>query len=179
VQSSEVPDLGGFMGAVILEKFLNHAVQSYGSEAAAVSGNVAAGISALTDPRGIPAVADAYEGYFPQAENVNKATLSGLSAEGAFPSPSQFFQKVIPSGEVSKTLNDPAFNAAKEIPSFLKNVFGKGGVPNGFAEAGSIIINYLGDPERRQSLMKMQSTLENQKSMSQELAFPAYRSLRA
>lgn len=167
------------MGAVILEKFLSQAVQAYGSEAAAVSETVATGINSLTDPRGIAAVADAYEGYFPQAENANKATFSGLSAEGAVPSPAEFFHNVIPSGEVSKSLNDPTFDSAKELPSFLKNVFGKGGVPNGFAEAGIIIVNSLGDPEKLQSLMKMQTTLENQKSMSQGLSLPALTNLRA
>lgn len=166
------------MGVVIIEKLLNQAVQAYGNEAAAVSETVATGISSLTDPHGIAAVADAYEGYFPEVATPNKAALSGISAEGAFSSPLEFFQNSFPSGEVSKSLNDPKFNAAKEIPSFLKNVFGKGGVPNGFAEAGIIIINSLGDPEKLQSLMKMQSTLENQQSMSQELALPAFSNLR-
>src|SRR4030095_2853396 len=113
-----VPNSGGAMGATIEEKFLNRAVQAYGSEAAAVSETVATGISSLTDPRGIAAMADAYEGYFPQAGNVSKATLSGLSAEGAVLSPSEFFQNVIPSGEISKSLNDPTFNSTKELPSF-------------------------------------------------------------
>ena len=163
------------MGVVIAEKFLSHSVQAYGNEAANVSETVATGISSLTDPRGIVAAADAYEGYFPQAENVNKTTLSGLSAEGAFPSPSQFVQNQ----EVSKSLNDPTFNAAKELPAFIKNVFGKDRVPDGFAEAGIIIVNSLGDPEKLQTLMKMQTTLGNQKSMSQGLSLPALTNLRA
>lgn len=188
-----IPDSGGSMGATIEEKFLNNAIQAYGNEAAAVSETVATGISSFTDPRGITAVADAYEGYFPQAQNATKATISGLSAEGAFPSPAEFFQNQVPSGEVSKSFNDPTFNAVKELPSFLKNIFGKGGIPNGFAEAGIVIINSLGGPDtnqgvtiklpqdvpKMQTLMKMQSTLKNQQSMSQDLALPVYSNLRA
>lgn len=163
------------MGLVLEEKFVNHAVQAYGSEAAAISNTVAEGLSALDDLRGISSVADAYEGYFPQAESTTKATLSGLSAEGAFPSPSQFFQNE----EVSKSLNDPTFNAAKELTSFSKNVFGKGGIQNAFAEAGIVIVNSLGDPEKLQTLIKMQTILDNQKSMGQELSLPALSNLRA
>src|SRR4249920_1874743 len=181
------------MGGLVEEKFLNRAVQLYGNEAVSVSETVAAGLSALDDPRGITAAADAYEGYFPQAASANKAALSGLSAECAFPSPSEFFQNSLPFGEVSKSFNDPTFNAAKELPSFLKNVFGKGGIPNAFAEAGIVIINSLGGPDtdeggaiklpqdvhKMQTLMKMQSTLQNQQAMSQELALPVFSNLRA
>jgi len=140
------------MGVVLEDKVLNQAVQAYGSEAAAVSKTVAVGLGALHDPRGINAVADAYEGYFPQVENRNKATLSGLSTEGAFPSPSEFLQNAIPSDEVSRPFNDPTFNAAKELPSFLKNVFGKGGIPNAFAEAGIVIVNSLGGPDTKEGV---------------------------
>jgi hypothetical protein len=87
-----------------------------------------------------------YEKYFP-TEMIAEAKTGGVSAEATYPSPAEFLQQTFPSGEISKSLNDPTLNAAKELPTFSKNVFGKNGLQNAFAEAGIIIEGGLGGPD--------------------------------